>query len=122
MLERFQVWLAEFYKVGIDAEIWIDGSFATFKESPQDIDIAFFYNVTDLKKISLDQRIIFNMITSQDVKIRYYCDLNIIGNSFLDERFRWRGTFGFSWDDSPKGIARIYYVTNKETKSEYTRT
>ncbi len=44
LLDRFLAFLSVFNAIGINCEIWVDGSFATTKNKPSDIDIIFFYN------------------------------------------------------------------------------
>ncbi|MBI5190351.1 MAG: hypothetical protein HZA22_06725 [Nitrospirae bacterium] len=109
LVERLKVLLSIVNDVGIAFEIWIDGSFTTEKPQPSDIDIAFFFDpqeVNDLPKDKLD--ILMDVFSNPtQTKYRYKCDVYFVPNNAINDRSYWRGWFGFSRNEQPKGIARI---------------
>ena len=109
LLSRFQAFLDKFNETGLRAEIWIDGSFATHKPDPNDIDIIFFVDGIEVNKLSPDlQAILWELNNRSLSQIRYNCDAFILPNNNPDNRSYWRGWFGFSRDEQPKGIIRLY--------------
>lgn len=109
LLKRFQVLLDKFNETGLKAEIWIDGSFATQKPDPNDIDIIFFVDGLEANKLSPDLQAILVELNNRSLsQIRYNCDVFIFPNNNPDNRSYWRGWFGFSRDEQPKGIIRLY--------------
>lgn len=96
LINRLRVYLNEFMAIGIDAEVWIDGSFATEKPEPEDIDIAL---VLDEKAVeNLDERraaIFQELLMERDrVKARYSCDVYFIPKDDNDEKNKWIETYG----------------------------
>jgi hypothetical protein len=109
LLIRFQALLDKFNETGLKAEIWIDGSFATQKPDPNDIDIIFFVDAIEANKLSPDLQAILEELNNRALsQIRYYCDVFILPNNNPDNRSYWRGWFGFSRDEQPKGIIRLF--------------
>lgn len=87
-------------------EIWINGSFSTYKEYPNDIDIAVFIDNTNFH--TPDKNEILKLVFDPtDCKVRFNCDLQIYGHGNDDERWTARGLFGFDRNDNPKGIPFI---------------
>lgn len=110
LVERFYALLERFNEVGINAEIWIDGSFCTKKEEPGDIDVIFFYDPIQVNSLLPEkQRILIELFNNPvESKLRYGCDLFFVPNNNLNQRSYWRGWFGFSREERPKGIARVF--------------
>ncbi len=93
---------------------WIDGSFTTTKQKPNDIDVVSFIDVIDLKK----QIEAFDMNLSEGYpKFKYNIDGYIVpkfpeGTSHYDKitlpRYNyWRKWFGTDRQDNPKAIIEI---------------
>ncbi|RCW23131.1 DUF6932 family protein [Marinilabilia salmonicolor] len=109
LLERFDALVDRFKETGLNAELWIDGSFATLKPEPGDIDLIFFVDANDVNSLQADkQRIIMELNNRTYSNIRYNCDVFIVLNQDLNKRSYWRGWFGFSRNEEPKGIIRLY--------------
>jgi len=107
LINNFGIFLDMLRNIGISFEAWIDGSFATKKEEPNDIDIVFFYNQADLDSLSNDKKVEFENLKNHDlVKHRYNCDVYFVIDDIHDRGY-WRGMFGFDRNENPKGIARI---------------
>jgi hypothetical protein len=109
LLMRFRSLIEKFMETGLKAEVWIDGSFATQKPDPNDIDIIFFIDGLEANKLSPDLQGILNELNNRTIsQIRYNCDVFIIPNHDPNIRSYWRGWFGFSRNEEPKGIVRLY--------------
>jgi len=109
LLTRFSALIDRFKETGLTAEIWIDGSFATLKPDPGDIDVIFFVDASIVNLLPADkQKIIMDLNNRQYSNIRYNCDVFIIPSQDTNNRSYWRGWFGFSRNEEPKGIIRLY--------------
>ena len=110
LVERLMAFFNQLMLVGIDFEIWIDGSFATKKENPNDIDIAVIHDPKTVNELPEDKKkILVNLFNDKnETRIRYSCDVYFIQNDKKNHRSYWRGWFGFSRTEKPKGIPRIY--------------
>jgi hypothetical protein len=100
-------------------EQWVDGSFTTSKENPNDIDFLCIMEKDEIDSLPADvQEILlkelFDVPTS---KALYKCDayylLKLPENhpfyykSYVVNRTYWRGQFGFDRQDIAKGILKI---------------
>ncbi|WP_026463527.1 DUF6932 family protein [Adhaeribacter aquaticus] len=113
LVSRLKSLFKRFSEAGIPAEIWIDGSFSTFKESPGDVDLIFFYSDNDVQNLTPDQISILKEINDRTLsQIRYNCDVFLVRKEDMESRSYWRGWFCFTRDEQPKGIARIWYDNN----------
>lgn len=108
LLERFAALIEKFKETGISSEVWIDGSFATDKPEPGDIDMIFFINGIDANKLDAEKQKILTELNDRKIsQIRYKCDVFIVPNEDLNMRSYWRGWFGFTRNEEPKGIFRL---------------
>lgn len=109
--DRFKAFIDEVKKIGIDFEVWLDGSFVTDKEEPGDIDVIFFFSNSDLASLSPDQNkyvsFLFGKPSKSIIKARYECDVFVCPKEDLNMRSYWRGWFGFTRSEEPKGIVRF---------------
>jgi len=115
LFERFMVFLSIFNNVGITCEIWIDGSFTTDKHDPSDIDVIFFFDPVEVNGLAQQKKGILSELFGNrtDTKYRYKCDVYFVPNDRVQDRSYWRGWFGFSRDEQPKGIARLIMQQNE---------
>ena len=109
LVGRFEALIERFEETGVSAEVWIDGSFATIKPEPADVDMVMFYDENQVKLLENDKQVILRELgNSQYTKIRYNCDLYFAPNNRTDVRSYWRGWFGFTREEQPKGIFRMF--------------
>jgi len=118
--ERFFALLNELFRIEIDFEIWIDGSYATEKEKPNDIDLMFICKLEDEDKLSLEKHQDFVYIAnSKEFRIRHNCDLKFAYADYLPDLQTieyYKKLYGLSRNKEPKGIPRFKYVANSENK------
>lgn len=108
LVEKFYYLLEKVESVGISFEIWINGSFVTKKDEPNDIDIAFFFDPNQVNSLSADRVSLLREISDNSLsKYRYNCDVYFIPNDNASLRSYWRGWFGFTRSESAKGFVRI---------------
>jgi predicted nucleotidyltransferase len=109
LLYHFRRYLSAIRTIGVSIEIWIDGSFATKKFEPSDIDIALVFEPNEVNSLPQDKIALFmEIFNSAEVKIRYKCDIYPVSRDNQMMLSYWRGWFGFDRDERPKGIPRIF--------------
>lgn len=88
LIGKFKAFIAEFNSLGISAEVWIDGSFTTTDEDPQDIDMVFLLKQSEVDSLSLGKKVIFQqlLVDHEKVKIAYNCDVYFIDAEEVDAR------------------------------------
>lgn len=108
LIERFSYLITKVEEIGIPFEIWINGSFVTKKEEPNDIDVAFFYDPIVANALPDEKKLIFQELANNGIsKYRYNCDVYFLPNDRMEIRSYWRGWFGFTRSEKAKGFARI---------------
>jgi hypothetical protein len=109
-LQALLQWLSS--ALPIEWEVWLNGSFCTRKEEPDDVDIAFFFRSAEVDALSPPARNVMEFLTSRSagdqLKLRYDCDCYFLPQEDDENRSYWRGWFGFTRDELPKGIPRLW--------------
>lgn len=110
LVNQLRDFLDELSKINTRFEIWLDGSFTTLKIEPEDIDILIVYNNNAMNILPDEQKAIVNSLFDRDLtKIRYNIDILICPDDDVNIRSYWRGWFGYSRSEQPKGIAKFNY-------------
>lgn len=113
LMNRFRIFLEKYLELGLSAEIWIDGSYSTQKQNPGDIDILIVYNNNEVIQLPIEKKTKLEELLNRDIsKIRYSIDVLSMPSNNEVLRSYWRGWFGFSRSEQPKGIPRIFYGFN----------
>ena len=108
LLDHLVALLREVANVSIFTEAWIDGSFVTDKEAPNDVDVVLWYNATS----SVSPRELQVYRELQDAKqmmSRYNCDVYLVKNGSDKLRRYWEGWFGQDRTGCPKGMIRVVF-------------
>ena len=115
LINRLNAYLNEFFYLGLNAELWIDGSFSTLKPEPEDIDVVFLLDVTEInnlkdRKLKLFEELFINRVM---VKARYSVDVYYIDKNDEIDKQKWITTYGFdSRKINSKGIYKIQLPKN----------
>jgi hypothetical protein len=108
LVSRFRALVNRITELGIGFEVWIDGSFATEKPNPEDVDALFLFDAevvnTGSELVQSELASIFGEDGRVDTRLRYSCDVYVIASTDENLRSYWRGWFGFTRDEKPKGI------------------
>jgi hypothetical protein len=114
MFSELQRLIADLNAISVTAELWIDGSFMTEKEEPDDIDLSFSPWVSALEKLDLPVQVaVFNGLNGGKkyspwldtyVCVRFPQDDPRKG---ADKTNYWSEKWGKGWDDWLKGYAVI---------------
>lgn len=93
---------------GVEFELWIDGSFTTQKENPNDIDLVAFAPAATLNGLPPQKQALlqslFDRISSRST---FGCDVIYAPAEDANLRSYWRGWYGYDRSEQPKGIARV---------------
>ncbi|MDQ8141821.1 MULTISPECIES: DUF6932 family protein [Chryseobacterium] len=110
LFDNFLKFLKHLEMVNSKFEIWVDGSFTTEKEEPEDIDILIIYDELHLKTLAPGEINIINSLFNRSLsKIRFNLDVLLCEKNDINQRSYWRGWFGFSRSEQLKGIAKFEY-------------
>lgn len=110
LVNQLRIFLNELLQVKASFEIWLDGSFLTLKDEPDDIDLLIVYDKNQLNSLTdYEKKILNSLFNRPTSKIRYDLDILICPNNDENNRSYWRGWFGFTRNEVPKGIARFTY-------------
>lgn len=108
LIAGFKQYLAALKSVGVKLEIWIDGSFATDKENPSDIDLVVFGSHAEIDQLpDASKNQLGALLDRVNIKHVTGCDVLFAVAEDQNRRSYWRGWYGFDRDENPKGIARI---------------
>lgn len=115
LIDRLQYYIREFSSIGINCELWIDGSFTTEHPEPNDIDIVLLISKNDVdglrdRKAELFEQLVINR---EDVRSRFSCVVYFIDKNDPQQIEEWTKTFGYdSRQINTKGIFKIIINTN----------
>lgn len=110
LIDRLIVYIEEFQFLGLEAEIWIDGSFSTLKPEPQDIDVVFLLDQKAIANLDAKKEQLFSdlFMKREEIKARYSLDVYFIDKDDENEKQKWITTYGFdSRKINSKGIYKI---------------
>lgn len=110
LIDRFMAYINDFQFLGLDAEIWIDGSFTTLKPEPQDLDVVFLLNKNDVNTLDEKKASVFEelFVKREHIKARYSLDVYYIDINDEEEKNKWILTYGCDSSNlNSKGIYKI---------------
>lgn len=110
LINRLNAYLSEFLYLGLNAELWIDGSFSTHKPEPQDIDVVFLLDENEIQNLNDRKQKLFEelFLNREIIKARYSVDVYFIDKNDETEKQKWIITYGFDTKKiNSKGIYKI---------------
>ena len=109
LLDGLSALLAELEGLSIEWEVWLDGSFSTKKPDPSDIDVLVIADGVKIQALPLplQHKLRALLLSPQITKIRYGCEVYFADAGDPNRISYWRGWFGFSRNEIPKGIPRL---------------
>jgi hypothetical protein len=106
---KLRAWLNAVKSVGIPLEVWVDGSFATWKPAPNDVDILCVVDFDLLCALTPEALERFHELFMRDaVKSEYECHVFGIPRGDQERYDEWFDFFGHSRNKMPKGIVRFF--------------
>lgn len=115
LIDRLKVFISEFESLGLNAEIWIDGSFSTYKPEPQDIDVVFLLDQRKVNALTERKAIVFEnlLIERETSRARYSVDVYYIDKDDEAEKLKWISMYGSdSTNLNSKGIYKIQITSH----------
>jgi len=108
---RFLAWRAQLKALGLSGCVWLDGSFMTAKESPNDIDLIMWSPTID-GSLTLEQEAQADLLFDNPTcKAVYGLDVYLAvpkPDRVIHDEAYWKGMFGFCHDRvTAKGIAEV---------------
>ena len=108
LIDGFHRYIEALMKHAIRFEIWLDGSFVTSKEDPNDIDLVVFAPASELNALPQeDQNRLRGLFDRASIKKVFGCDVLFSVAENENMRSYWRGWYGYDRNEQPKGIARV---------------
>jgi len=116
--QNFRTWIDMLISVLPPRYIWLDGSYLTKKENPNDIDLIVFYAPEDINDATTAGKIqhIVNEVSRTmncDAYLSFTFDhldpslIATLPNDVQTNRTYWMGQFGFDRQMNPKGMVMI---------------
>jgi len=94
--------------LGVDFEVWLDGSFTTTKLDPNDIDLVAFASPDEINKLpDPKKQLLTSLFDRRSVKHSLSLDVLFATDTDPNLRSYWRGWYGFDREENAKGIARL---------------
>lgn len=115
LINRLSAYISEVLSLGLNAELWIDGSFSTHKPEPQDVDVVFLLDEDEIQDLNERKQKLFEelFIRRELIKARYSVDVYFIDRNDEIEKQKWITTYGFdSKKLNSKGIYKIQLPKN----------
>lgn len=117
IFEKFEGWFADLIELCVPSSIWLDGSYLTSKENPNDLDMVIFYKPEDLGENEQVIAAVQKIISESDENRcdAYFCldlsdfspqDKSMFGQQQIMTTY-WLGQFTFDRARRPKGIIEI---------------
>ncbi|MCL2219101.1 MAG: hypothetical protein FWC23_01400 [Chitinispirillia bacterium] len=106
---KFREWLAAIKAIPISLEVWIDGSFVTYKPDPADVDVLCILDEVGVNKLSdAEFEQLKRLLKRPVIMAEYGCHVFVIPRGDTGRYDYWLNSFGRSNNGSPKGIFRIF--------------
>jgi len=108
LISGLRAFIAGLRRVGVQFEVWLDGSFCTEKIDPNDIDLVVFADATELNRLDPGrQTYLRGLFDRTNARRQFGCDVLFAPSGDADLRSYWRGWYGFDRSEQPKGIAKL---------------
>lgn len=112
LLERLQAFLTKIAGLGLETEVWFNGSWNSTKPEPGDVDLLLVFRRHELVNMPLEQRGLFlsTVDTRPKIRAQYECDVNWVTDDEEAMLADWENTFAFPLAPygPEKGIFRLY--------------
>lgn len=120
IIEGYKIHKAELAQLGLTCIQFLDGSFASNKADPGDIDMVGFLDLDAVDALSAaDQQKLKELFSGKNTREQYFCDAYFVPsvpedhpafNELRAQRKYWMGEFGYDREDKPKGMIRTQIV------------
>jgi hypothetical protein len=111
IFDKFTRFLGCLSGLDVVTELWLNGSFVTEKLEPGDIDVVAFYDVHKANCLKDSEKNFLANITY--IQLNYSTDVRFANKDDENIRSYWRGWYGFSRDEKPKGFVCLKLEVQK---------
>jgi hypothetical protein len=105
IFDKFSQFLEYILSESFVTELWLNGSFVTEKPEPGDIDAVVFFDESKSNRLDNSFKAFLKNITS--IQLNFFTDIRYARNNDENLKSYWRGWYGFSRDEKPKGFVRL---------------
>jgi hypothetical protein len=102
IFDKFLQFLKHMLSLGVITELWLNGSFVTEKPEPGDIDAVAFYDAHKVNSLQDSEKRFLKNIAY--IQLNYSTDVRFADRDNKNLRSYWRGWYGFSRNEQPKGF------------------
>lgn len=94
---------------GLPFEVWIDGSFLTRKEKPNDVDVVVQVDRDGFGRLPVPQQSVWAdvFLDAPSTRARWQVDAYMFFSGDSTRAAYWRRWFSHTWDGKEKGILRL---------------
>lgn len=111
LFSKFLAWRDALRQLGVSGTVWLDGSFMTKKQNPDDIDLVFWSPQLERTLTDDERHVLQSLFDKAICRAQYDLDVYIEdppSNRLIHEHAYWKGMFGFCHDGrTAKGIAEV---------------
>jgi len=110
LIDRLRAFIEKLDELNLDVELWLDGSFATLKPEPEDIDMVLFVDFSSVRLLNSIQLSQFEGIVVDRIASRNHfgCDVYFADKNDSMARQYWHDAFAYTPDQlGRKGIFKL---------------
>lgn len=109
LFSNLEVYLAKLAATGIQARVWLDGSYLTAKPEPDDIDLVVVYESASVNGMAPETRQVLSILLNMNMMdSRFKLHVFKVPSTRQDSQAYWLKLFGTLRDEvTPKGIAEL---------------
>ncbi|GAA4465512.1 hypothetical protein GCM10023189_46230 [Nibrella saemangeumensis] len=110
--EGLKLLIEEISQLGLSGEVWVDGSFATRKPIPNDVDVVFLFDRDAVESLEGSNALRFRklLLNRQVTLLHYHVDVYFIDKNNQLDRAKWQRVFGMNRTKTEtKGIFVIQF-------------
>jgi len=104
-----EIYLSHLSRLGLVADVWIDGSFMCQKDEPEDVDIVVLWDAASVRDLGDDEWTKVDLMLRNEYAVQMFrIDVHPIDRSNEDDVAFWMQKFGTQRDNkTPKGLALL---------------
>lgn len=104
-----EIYLGHLSRLGLVADVWIDGSFMCQKQEPEDVDIVVLWDAASVRDLDDEEWMKIDLMLRHEYAVQMFrIDVHPIDRSNQEDAAFWMQKFGTQRDNiTPKGLALL---------------